>query len=248
MNYPNYNFPLALHFPNPPLVSFDGFGPEAFSTLDAIKKEPHIGTYRPLKPVIEAAIKQPFKQFRDDLVVNWVLPNELPFETERNVFSRLLKNDFGNGGCHHHLWLAFYREGLRRLSDLQVTHTIRDNGFSSSLYIGENAPVLFNQIKRQIIDNPLPFVSLVDELLVDNEWVFRFRPEKANRNEYEQYKNSLSVIPTGLGSAKGIWWHKFYPKDTILNKGPLLVESSLQAIKAVWPLYLFLLNESRYIA
>ena len=236
-------FPPELLFPEELSVSFEGFGSDAFDTLQTIKEAPHIDTYRSQKKVIQSSIIQPFKRFRDDLAVNWVLPNMLPFETERNVFSRLLKNDFGAGGCHHHLWLSFYRLGLRRLRDIQIAHTIRNSGFSTSLFLGENAPKLFRKVKTQIQTNPQVFLELVNILLQQEEWVFRIRPQKAGHGEYIEFESQLSALPDELERAKGIWWTIFSPKEYILNKGGPMLEKSIQAIQDLWPLYLFLLDE-----
>jgi len=236
-------FPSELYFPEELSVSFEGFGSDAFDTLQAIKEAPHIDTYRSLKKVIEPSITQPFKRFRDDLAVNWVLPNMLPFETERNVFSRLLKNDFGAGGCHHHLWLSFYRIGLRRLSDIQIAHTIRNSGFATSLFLGDNAPKLFNAVKAQIYANPDIFLERVNILLEREGWVFRIRPQKAGHGEYLEFKTGVSGVPGEIEKAKGIWWTTFFPKESILNQGGPLLEKSIHAIQDLWPLYLFLLDE-----
>ncbi|MBX2821526.1 MAG: hypothetical protein KTR29_17650 [Rhodothermaceae bacterium] len=236
-------FPTELLFPEELSVSFEGFGSDAFDTLQSIKEAPHIETYRSLKKVIEPSIIQPFKRFRDDLAVNWVLPNMLPFETERNVFSRLLKNDFGAGGCHHHLWLSFYRVGLRRLKDIQIAHTLRESGFSTSLFLGENAPSLFNAVKAQIHANPGAFLELVNRLLQREGWAFRVRPHKAMHGEYLEYKSELATIPGEIGRAKGMWWTTFSPKESILNQGGPLLEKSILAIRDLWPLYLLLLDK-----
>ena len=58
--------------------------------LDRLRDEPHIDQYKSEKPGVTDHLKAPFRRYRDDLVVNWVLPNRLDFETERYVFSRLL--------------------------------------------------------------------------------------------------------------------------------------------------------------
>lgn len=240
-----HELPEELDLPDTLSVSFEGFSQESFDLLKAIKQAPHIETYRALKKEIGTSIAEPFKRFRDDLVVNWVLPNRLPFETERNVFSRLLKNDFGAGGCHHHQWMSFYRTGMRRLSDVQLAHTIRENGFSSSLYIGDNAPGAFKQAKKHIIDEPAVFLDLVNTLLENEKWSLRMRPHKASRGDYLTFMGKLAELPSGIEKAKGIWWHTFYPEDTIFNQGRRVVRSSLDAVKALWPLYLFLLGERK---
>lgn len=236
-------FPFEIVVPSPLSISFEGFGTEAFDTLRAIKASPRIETYRELKPEIKSSIIEPFKRYRDDLVVNWVLPNMLPFETERNVFSRLLKNDFGAGGCHHHLWLSFYRPGMRRLTDLQLAHTIRDTGFSVSLFIGDNAPKLFTKIKNRLPQSASVFIERTNALLRTGDWAFRIRPGKAARGEFVEHKSILLDFPEEIIRSKGMWWSIFFPFESILDDGKQLVDLSLRAIQALWPLYLFLLNE-----
>ena len=236
-------FPPELLIADPLSISFEGFGAEAFDALKSIKAAPHIDTYRVLKPVIKSSIVEPFKRIRDDLVVNWVLPNLLPFETERNVFSRLLKNDFGAGGCHHHLWLSFYRPEMRRLTDVQLAFTIRDSGFSVSLFIGNNAAKIFSKIKRRLPMQTVEFIDLTNALFQEGDWAFRFRPVKASTGENLEYNTQLVEFPDGILHSKGMWWSILFPRETILDNGKQLVDLSLQAVQALWPLYLFLLNE-----
>ena len=155
----------AWFIPDPLDLSFEGFAPEAFAILERLRAEPHIEQYRKEKDGIKRYITEPFKRFRDDLVVNWVLPNRLDFETEKNVFSRLLKNDFGAGGCHSHLWMAFYRTGRRRLTDAQLAPCITPDGFTTGLFIGAYMTDLLKQAKHNIAADPARFLGLINPLL-----------------------------------------------------------------------------------
>ncbi|WP_243663954.1 hypothetical protein [Rhodothermus marinus] len=121
----------------PPVRTFEGFAPEAFEALARLKSRPHIEQYRQEKPALRRYVQEPFRRLRDDLVVNWVLPNSLALETERNVFSRFLKNDFGAGGCYAHYWMAFYRQGRRRLADVQLIVSLHADGLRVGVYAGE---------------------------------------------------------------------------------------------------------------
>ena len=138
--------PLSLHF--------EGFSEDAFAVLERLRAHPHIEQYRAEKDAITHFVTDPFKRYRDDLALGWVLPNGLPFETEKNVFSRLLKNDFGAGGCHHHQWMAFYRPPRRRLTDVQLSHSLYPDGFAFGLYVGEYAKGLFPHVKAQMQEEP----------------------------------------------------------------------------------------------
>lgn len=239
--------PLRLHLPESPAVSFEGFKPEAFEILSRLRQEPHIDQYRKEKAQIDQYIKRPFKAFRDDLVLNWVVPNQLPFETERNVFSRLLKNDFGAGGCHHHLWLSFYRHGLKRLSDLQLAHSISPGGFSTGLYVGNNAPALLKFALASIQSCPEYYLQSVNRLLAEKGWVLRIRPRKAPKGVHESYTKPLHALPDVLASASGVWLRIEHKQSDLLNGRVNLVVASLKALLKLWPLYLFLIGDQSYI-
>ena len=236
------SFPNVLQIADPLSVHFTGFNARAFEILEALRERPHIETYKAFKGDINTCIKRPFAQFRDDLVVNWVLPSQLPFEAERNVFSRLLKNDFGKGGSHHHIWMAFYRNGLRRLGDIQLAHTVRHNGFSTSLYVGDNAPELLRSIRAYITSNATPFLEKNNELLSEEGWFFRVKPGKAQQGEYLEFDSELKKLPVEISGARGIWWSQFIAKEQIIGKGEQHMHWTLKCIQSVWPLYLFLLT------
>ena len=234
--------PIALHTPQTPVLSFGGFEAEAFEILSRLREAPHIKQYRKEKALIQQHIQHPFKVFRDDLVLNWVVPNQLPFETERNVFSRLLKNDFGAGGCHHHLWLSFYRHGLKRLSDLQLAHSISPDGFSTGLYAGDNAPALLKYSLAMIQRFPDQYLQAVNALLDEEGWVLRIRPRKAAKRHYESYTEPLARMPDSVDTAGGIWLRIEHPKKVLLSGGINIVDATLEALAKLWPIYLFLIG------
>ncbi|QXD15338.1 hypothetical protein GQ464_018410 [Rhodocaloribacter litoris] len=129
---------------------FEGFGPAAFAALARLKAEPHIERYRVEKEALRRYVQAPFRRLRDDLAVRWVLPNALALETERNVFSRFLKNDFGAGGCHAHYWMAFYRVGRRRLADVQLIVSLHADGLKVGVYAGEPARAVWKAVRAHL--------------------------------------------------------------------------------------------------
>ncbi|GIV62352.1 MAG: hypothetical protein KatS3mg044_1218 [Rhodothermaceae bacterium] len=129
---------------------FEGFGVEAFAALARLKAEPHIERYRLEKEALRRYVQAPFRRLRDDLAVRWVLPNALALETERNVFSRFLKNDFGAGGCHAHYWMAFYRAGRRRLADVQLIVSLHADGLKVGVYAGEPARAVWKAVRAHL--------------------------------------------------------------------------------------------------
>jgi len=229
----------------PPDLSFEGFPEDAFAILQRLRAHPHIDQYREDKPGIQAHIKAPFKHYRDDLVVNWVLPSRLALETEKNVFSRLLKNDFGAGGCHDNRWMAFYRPGYRRLTDVQLSHSLSPDGLKIGLYAGSYGTEVLKQVQASIAQQPERFLDLLNELLSDDRWSFRFYRGSGAQRTNDAFDQPLAAVPEGLASADGVWLRTCIPADVVVADGPYLVRRVLDHIAALWPLYRFYLQDEQ---
>ena len=228
-----------LVFPEPLDLSFKGFGPEAFAILERLREHPHIEQYRQEKEGIRRYIQAPFKRYRDDLVVNWVLPNRLDFETEKNVFARILKNDFGAGGSHHHLWMAFYRPGRKRLTDVQISHGISPEGFTVGLFAGEYAKGIFREAKGRIEGEPERFLGLVNALLEKGAWRF-FSYSGAGKSQVRDVSDApLAALPERIGKAKALWLRTVLPREQVLAWEGNLVRHALAVVQDLWPLYRF---------
>lgn len=226
----------GLHTPETLDLRFEGFTGEAFAVLERLREHPRIEQYRAEKGALAEHVTGPFKAYRDDLVLNWVLPNRLPFETERNVFSRLLKNDFGAGGCHHHLWMAFYRPPRRRLSDVQLSHSLYPDGFVFGLYVGEYAKGLFRAVRAQMAEQPERALASVNEL-IERGYTFTYAPTVTRALGSPTFAEPLAALPDDLGRAKGMWVRRKVDRETVLEAGPGLLRLALEAQAELWPLY-----------
>ena len=230
-----------LAFPEPLDLFFEGFTPEAFAILERLRERPHIEQYREEKEGIQRYIQAPFKRYRDDLVVNWVLPNRLDFETEKNVFARILKNDFGAGGSHHHLWMSFYRPGRRRLTDVQISHGISPDGFTVGLFAGEYAKDVFREAKGRIEAEPERFS----------------RPRQHTAGRGGRGDSPPTAVPERVArrtSTTSLWqpYQSVWTRQRRCGsarcsraKGVLawegtLVQHALEKVRALWPLYRFI--------
>ncbi len=227
--------------PDPLDLTFEGFAPEAFALLERLREHPHIEQYRTEKEGIQRYITGPFKRFRDDLVVNWVLPNRLDFETEKNVFSRLLKNDFGAGGCHHHLWMSFYRPSRRRLTDVQLSHSITPNGFTTGLFVGDYAKELLQQAKDRIAAEPGRFLDLINPLLQSKKMCIYHSPRGQKTRAF--YEASLDALPSELSKASGFYLRGYVCREEVFVLKRGLVRVALEALRRLWPVYRFILAD-----
>ena len=222
--------------------SFEGWSADVFEMLDRLRAEPHIDQYKNEKPGVTNHLKDPFRRYRDDLVVNWVLPNRLGFETEKHVFSRLLKNDFGAGGCHDHLWMSFYRPETRRLEDVQITHRVSPDGFAVGLYVGAYATDLLEQVKRRIADAPTTYLDLLNPLLAQSGWRFYTHRGSGDNETKSVTSQRLDALPESIEGADGIYVRHYISREETLALGPKLVDRALDLVFDVWPLYRFYLS------
>ena len=223
--------------------SFEGWTPEVFAMLDRLRAEPHIDQYKEEKPGVTDDLKDPFRRYRDDLVVNWVLPNRLGFETEKHVFSRLLKNDFGAGGCHDHLWMSFYRPKTRRLEDVQITHRVSPDGFAVGIYVGAHATDLLQQAKRRIADAPTTYLDLVNPLLEQENWQFYTHRGSGDHESKTVFAEPLDHIPKSVDGAEEIYVRHYIGREETLALGGNLVDRALDLVFDVWPIYRFYLAD-----
>ena len=230
----------AWNVPEPLDLTFDGFEPEAFAILERLREAPHIAQYRKEKEGVKRYLTEPFKVFRDDLAVNWVLPNRLGFETEKNVFSRLLKNDFGAGGCHHHLWMAFYRPPRRRLTDVQLSHSITPDGFTTGLFVGDYAKDLLQQAKERIVHAPTHFLAVINPLLQSPNWLFCLYHNTGKGKEKTFYADPLAAVPADLPRVTGFYLRCYTSRERVLMMQGSLVGWSIDRLRDLWPLYTFI--------
>lgn len=224
--------------------SFEGWSPAVFEMLDRLRAEPHIDQYETEKPGITDHLKDPFRRYRDDLVVNWVLPNRLDFETERHVFSRLLKNDFGAGGCHDHLWMSFYRPETRRLEDVQITHRVSPDGFAVGVYVGAHATDLLRQAKDRIRSASATYLDRVNPLLEQDDWRFYTHRGSGSNETQTVHVDPLDAVPESVDGAEGIYVRHYIDREETLDLGPKLVDRALDLVFDVWPIYRFYLSET----
>ncbi|HET6568302.1 MAG TPA: hypothetical protein VFG50_10090 [Rhodothermales bacterium] len=241
---PEPSLPDELHVPERLDTTFPGFRPEAFEILERLRAHPHVEQYRQEKPGIERYLMAPFRAYRDDLAVNLVLPNGLPWETERNVFSRLLKNDFGAGGCHHHLWMSFYRHGYTRLKDIQLPHSIDPDGFSIGLYLGSHAPAALRHAKRRIAADPHAFRSILEVLLRHPDWRFDYYLGTGAAEVSVKVSSVSDEILLSLQRASGLWLRTQFTRPDVIEMRGDLVRQAVQSVQTVWSLYRFFASNS----
>lgn len=230
---PAHVTPEALTSVEPPILTFEGFTPEAFEALARLKAHPHIAQYRREKPALRRYVQEPFQRLRDDLTVNWVWPNALALETARNVFSRFLKNDFGAGGCNAHYWMAFYRRGRKRLADVQLMVSLHADGLRVGVYVGDPARAVWRAVRMRLAEEGTevlrPLVALGQIKIYSRHGAVR----------QVCSLETLHRLSELLRGAEGIWVGRALSSDAVLQQGSAVVRWVWETWQVTWPLYRF---------
>ncbi len=218
-------------------LRFEGFSAEAFEVLGRLRDNPTVEQYRREKDQIQRLVMAPFRAFRDDLVVNVVLPNHLVLETERNVFSRILKNDFGAGGSNSHLWMSFYRPDRSRLSDLQPFHGIEPDGFYSGLHVGGRDRSIVANMKRAFALDPDGLLELLNERLDVGGWTLEITRGSGGSGQKLVTTRPLAELPVLVQKASSFSMWREFPAAQVVAWREELVLHAARAMADIWPLY-----------
>lgn len=223
-----------LRLPTAFAPHFPGFTPDTFATLDRIRQAPYVGTLRAERDAIARHVKAPFEAYRDDLVAALVLPNHLPWETEKGVFSRFPKNDFGAGGAHSHLWMSFYRIGYTRLTDIQFGHSLSPNGFRLNLYVGDYMRDGLERLRTGWThpEEQQDLIARLENLPDVYRWTFLNRKrEPIAPDRLEEKAMGALVIERELS------------REAVLSLGPALFFEALEHFAACWGVYRWLVED-----
>ncbi len=121
------------------------FTPTTFELLAGLKATPTKDFYTAHKAEIKAQVEEPFRRLFEGVRERVREEIRESMETEKKVFSRILKNDYGVGGAWDFLWAAFYPKGGERTKDVQLWVSIHDDRLEAGFSFGE-----YSQEKQKV--------------------------------------------------------------------------------------------------
>jgi 5-methylcytosine-specific restriction protein B len=121
-------------------VSVEGsFDETTFELMSLLHANPTASLYLSHKDAFKAHVERPLQGlFR---AVTARLPPSMVsrLETNRNVFARIMKNDFGRGGAWDYYWGALYPRGGRRITGAQLFLSVGYDGMRAGFFIGQGS-------------------------------------------------------------------------------------------------------------
>ncbi|MFG0253084.1 MAG: AAA family ATPase, partial [Phycisphaerales bacterium JB038] len=157
-----------------PEASIEGAGGlfrrESFRLLEGLHGDPTREYYDRHKEAIQAHVEAPLQTLLS--LVGEELPATMRevLETEKRLFSRIPKNDWGRGGAWDFYWGAFYPIGGRRIEAPQLFVWVNREGLEWGFYIGDYGA---DHTKRFLRNVERPgVIPRLTELLGGTDFVF----------------------------------------------------------------------------
>ncbi len=143
------------------------FTKRSFELLAQLHEEPTSRVYLARQEEFQVYIEQPFQRLLRKVALR--LPETIcrVMETEKRVFSRFVKNDFGRGGCWDFYWGAFYTRGGRRIEDAQLSVWMNYRRFEIGFYIGNYGTAVRERFQRNCQRYVNQLIELFDPILVE---------------------------------------------------------------------------------
>jgi len=148
------------------------FGKRAFELLSALHKHPLQTFYEEHGEEFDATIEAPLKRLMRNLAS--ALPASMTdaLETQKRLFSRIQKNDYGRGGAWDFYWGAFYPKGGKRTADAQLFVFISSNVLRFGFYIGDYGTDPRNTFAKNCAEHGAALRKLLQPALEGTDLVF----------------------------------------------------------------------------
>ena len=161
------------------------FSPRAFELLAGLHENPTKAYFQEHRDAFETEVIGPFKRLLSTVAQK--LPASITdiMETEKGVFSRILKNDYGRGGAWDFFWGAFYPRGSKRTADAQLGVWMNYQCLEYGFYIGEYGEERRARFVRNCRNHPEFLNILLDHMPDRDRFVFG------------QHKEHFEITDTG---------------------------------------------------
>jgi len=161
----------------PEPITDSPFSKRTFELLALIHADPTSKCYAANKDDFVQYVEEPFKRVM--LEAGRRLPPAVRevMETEKRIFARFNKNDWGQGGAWDFYWGAFYPKGSKRSKDAQLSMWMNYRFLEFGFYIGDYASEQRLRFQRNCERNAGPLSELISSLFREGEIILSARAE-----------------------------------------------------------------------
>jgi 5-methylcytosine-specific restriction enzyme B len=190
-----------------------GFSERTFELLGELHRNPQKDFYLAHKTDFVAHVESPAQRLMRDVVAQLPASVKERLETEKGLFGRILKNDWGRGGTWDFFWGTLFPKGGKKFDGVQLYISVRHDrieyGFGFSDFDSDQQPrfrrnvrqfasVLLGSLGERLSRLGLisgPMVTLVNGELDPAEIASRRRWEDVLRDPGEEAPRLVVVLP-----------------------------------------------------
>jgi hypothetical protein len=168
------------------LIMNTAFNQEAFDLLEKLNENPTKDFYSAHKEEFKAQLEEPFKSLFLKVIEG--LPSEIidVMETEKGLFSRIPKNDYGQGGAWAHYWGAIYPKNGKRVEDGQLYLWINHAYLGYGFHLGEKGGEVHNKFLKNCRQNYKELVKILEPYFTGLDFQLGSNTELSERLDQER--------------------------------------------------------------
>ncbi|MBI1299672.1 AAA domain-containing protein [bacterium] len=222
------------------------FTKKTFHLLSQIHDSPTMEFYQEHKDGFLEYVEKPFKRVFQ--TVSERLPTSVLrlMETEKYLFGRFPKNDFGQGGTWDFYWGAIYPKGSKRSEDAQLAMSIRHDLFKFGFSIGHYADEQRRRFERNCARHFNSLKNILADALSDEHFVFGPQAEYQLQPSGKVIHPAMLTWTDFLQTPSSAGYEAFYvlPRVDVLQLGEEeLVQTVLRTHMRLFPLVLLATEE-----
>lgn len=131
-----------------PVVTDAAFTRETFTLLAALDETPTLVFYRAHEEAFREQVIGPFQAVFHGVCQQLPVAITDRMETDKNLFSRVAKNDYGQGGAWSHYWGALSLKGLKKTESAQLLLWMNYEYLECGFTIGHYADEVVERFQR----------------------------------------------------------------------------------------------------
>ena len=147
------------------------FSEQTFELLEGISATPQLSYYQENQRGFRQYVEEPFQRVMSAVAASLPSAISAVMETDRRIFGKFHKNDFGLGGAWPYYWGAFYPKGSKRSRDAQLSMWMNYEMLEYGFYIGDYGSTQRQRFVRNCAAHRTALEELM-ESLIDSESIF----------------------------------------------------------------------------
>jgi 5-methylcytosine-specific restriction protein B len=158
--------------PPPPPPNVASISEKTFQLLAMLNENPRADVYNTHKDDFKIHVEASFQHLFKKATARLPASVTQDLETEKNIFSRIPKNDYGQGGAWDYYWGALYPKSGKRVEDAQLFLWIGHDRMRAGFYIGDYGNTARERFSKNCTTHHEELRRLLGKMLSDDRFVF----------------------------------------------------------------------------